>query len=284
MKPVLALFFAAFVASIYTRFDLVLLGFLSGDKNVAFYNVDKKLALLATSIVISLSTVLVPRLSYYFKKGLHEEFRRLAEKSINFIYFLGFPIVTGVVILAPEILHVFGGADFVEGARSLRFIAPVIILESMNSFLSLQILLPTGREGRITVASSAAAAVNLGLNFLFIPLYHHNGITAVLVVTHLTLFFVQYMMARGLIRFSLFKRESLHYLVGSFFVLYVCSGVKALGYGPYRTFVLSVSFSFLIYGLYMVLVKDPYINISFGMLKKGWNKVTGTGRQWEELE
>jgi hypothetical protein len=92
------------------------------------------------------------------------------------------------------------------------------------------------------------------------------------------------MMARGLIRFSLFKRESLHYLVGSFFVLYVCSGVKALGYGPYRTFVLSVSFSFLIYGLYMVLVKDPYINISFGMLKKGWNKVTGTGRQWEELE
>ena len=284
MKPVLALFFAAFVASIYTRFDLVLLGFLSGDKNVAFYNVDKKLALLATSIVISLSTVLVPRLAYYFKKGMHEDFRRLAEKSINFIYFLGFPIVTGVIILAPEILHVFGGADFVEGALSLRFIAPVIILESMNAFLSLQILLPTGREGRITIASAAAAAVNLGLNVLFIPLYQHNGITAVLVMTHLMLFVFQYLMARGLIRFSLFKRESLHYLTGSLFIFIVCSGVKALGYGPYRTFVLSVSGSFLIYGLYMILVKDPYINISFGMLKNGWSKITGTGRQWEELE
>jgi len=284
LKPVMALFFAAFVASIYTRFDLVLLGFLGADKNVAFYNVDRKLSLLATSVVISLSTVLVPRLSYYFKQGMIGEFRRLAEKSINFIYFLGFPIVAGVVLLAPEILHVFGGNEFVEGALSLRLIAPVIVLESLNTFLSLQILLPTGHEGRITLANTIAAVVNLVLNFIFIPLYMHNGITAVLVVTHATLFLFQLYMVRGLVKFHLFKRESFHYIIGSMLVICVSAGIKMMEVGPYRTFLLAVGSSFLIYGLYMILVKDPFVYISFAVIKKNLRRLKGIERPWEEIE
>ncbi len=269
IKPVMFLFSATFIASVYTRFDIVLLGFLGGDRNVAFYNVDRKLIMMGVSVISALSLVLIPRLSYYFNKGMKDEFAKLAEKSVNFIYFMGLPLSAGVIMLAPEMLHIFGGVKFVQGTLSLRLIAPLILLESLNNFLALQILLPTGNERKITRANVVAAAVNFGLNMALIPLYLHNGTAAVITATHLILFVVLYQMARREINFKLFGRRGMRYLIGTALLVITVFGVKSLGRGTVFTFCASVASAVTVYGFFLLASGDEFVKLSLRAVGKG---------------
>lgn len=75
--------------TIYTHLDTVMLGFMTSDVDVGYYNAAVKIKSILVSIVTSLGVVLLPRASYYVEHNLMEEFYRITKKATNFVFFSG---------------------------------------------------------------------------------------------------------------------------------------------------------------------------------------------------
>ena len=146
LKATFWLYFLTFITNIYVYFDRAILGFLAGDTAVGLYTIPNQLVKFATLLVTSLGAVLIPRFSYYFKNNHITQFNQMAHFSLNFIYLLSLPAVTGVFLLAPEIIILFSGQQYVDSIILLQIMVPVIVFIGITNFIGNQILIPCGEE------------------------------------------------------------------------------------------------------------------------------------------
>ena len=82
----------AAATSVYTNLDVVMLRFMQGNTEVGYYNAAIKVKTILVTLITSLGTVLLPRLSYYIKKEKTEDFYRMIGKAVNFVVVAGLPL------------------------------------------------------------------------------------------------------------------------------------------------------------------------------------------------
>ena len=78
IKLVFIFFAMSCAITVYTNLDTVMLGFMSSNTDVGYYNAAVKIKHILVSLVTSLGTVLLPRSTYYIEKGQINEFKRIA--------------------------------------------------------------------------------------------------------------------------------------------------------------------------------------------------------------
>lgn len=84
--------------TIYTHLDTVMLGFMTTDIDVGYYNAAIKIKYILVSIVTSLGVVLLPRASYYVQRGQMNEFYRITKKAINFVMLVATPMMVYFIL------------------------------------------------------------------------------------------------------------------------------------------------------------------------------------------
>ena len=68
LKPIFVFFAMSAAINVYTNLDVVMLRFMKGNEEVGYYNTAIKVKTILSTMITSLGTVLLPRLSYYIKK------------------------------------------------------------------------------------------------------------------------------------------------------------------------------------------------------------------------
>ena len=66
-KVIMVFFMMSVATTIYTNLDTVMLGFMKDDTEVGYYTASVKVKSILVSFVTALSTVLLPRVSYYIE-------------------------------------------------------------------------------------------------------------------------------------------------------------------------------------------------------------------------
>ena len=146
LKPVLVFFAMSCATVIYTNLDTVMLGFMATDTDVGYYNAAVKIKGILVSIVTSLGTVLLPRVSYYIQRGEVKEFRRITRKALNFVLLMAMPLLIYFIYFAKEGIIFLSGNDYVGSIVPMQVIMPTLLLIGITNILGIQILVPTGRE------------------------------------------------------------------------------------------------------------------------------------------
>lgn len=224
IKPMAMLFFAGIIGSVYGNLDVILLGNMGGDKYVGFYSTNRKICSLVITMITSLGTVLVPRLSYYISKDMKDEYNKLAEQSLNFIYFLSFPAIVYILFMSKELLLLFGGKEFLPASVSLKIISFQIIATSLTTFFGLQVILAHNDEKVAMKSNFFGAIVNLILNTILIKNFVHNGAAISIFLSETTVLIAQVILTKKYVSFKFFSDESIKYIEGSvilFFTLYI---------------------------------------------------------------
>jgi O-antigen/teichoic acid export membrane protein len=166
---------SAITGSVYVYLDSVILGFLAGETALGFYSTAIKITRVAQALSLSLTTAVIPRISYYLKEGRREEYLALSQRSIHFMYFFAFPMLAIMFALAPRLVTLLSGAAFEPAGLTLRITLPLVALGGFTNFLGMQIMFPNGEEKALFIATLCAAALNLGMNFVLIPKLAENG-------------------------------------------------------------------------------------------------------------
>jgi O-antigen/teichoic acid export membrane protein len=194
MKPLLLIFGMSLATSMYTLLDVVLLGFLSNAHSVGLYSAAVKLTKIIIPFVISIGAVTMPKMSHYFATKNFKEIQSLLEKSLHFILFFSIPSFAGLALLAPELIALFSGKQFMAGTLSMQILALLPILIGLGYFWGLQILIPAGKDKEMVYSVIAGMIVAVSLNIILVPRLGDVGESIANTATELvvTLFYIYF--------------------------------------------------------------------------------------------
>lgn len=213
LKPIFTLFAQNLAVSVYTNLDTVMLGFMKSSDVVGYYNAATKLKGLQLSLVMSLGTVLLPRMSLYAKKEDALRFEGLMVKSLNFTTCLAIAVVVYCVVESTDMVRLLAGQGYDPAIPAMQIITLAVVANGMSGVLGTQTLIALGREGAVLYSVLVGAIVDFALNLALIPVFDASGAALSTTVTEFVVVLIQVVALRSLLARN---RRGLHLLRYSF--------------------------------------------------------------------
>jgi O-antigen/teichoic acid export membrane protein len=165
----------------YVRVDAVLLGIFKGPTAVGLYQSATNLVLYLNILPRMLNMSMYPQMSRAWPDD-PQALRRLRDASLRLLGAVAIPITVGSFLLAPQIFGVLYGAKFEPAVRYYELLVLVIPLRMLGNTLGTAIT-SVNRQGQRAFIVGVAAALNVGLNLILIPIWSIMGAVVATLVT-----------------------------------------------------------------------------------------------------
>lgn len=266
IKPILTFFLMASSISIYTNLDKVMLGFMKTNTDVGYYDASVRIKTILVSVVTSLGTVLLPRMSFYIEKGEKEAFNRTLTKAIRFVMVAATGLMVFFILFARESILLLSGNEFLPAVLPMQLLMVTLLLIGLSNITGIQILTPLGEEQKVLISILAGAILDFILNLFLIPRYASTGAAFATVMAELVVLIVQCIYLRDILK-GLIKNISfgkiliavaaatggalgiqsmVHFSANTFLQLFIALALEAVVF-------------FGIYGGLLVLMKEPLV-------------------------
>ncbi len=263
----IGIFFAMSCATtIYTHMDTVMLGFIKTDEEVGYYNAAVRIKTILVSIVTSLGTVLLPRASYYVEQKQMDEFWRISQKALNFVFLIAVPMMVYFIMFAQQGVYFLSGSAYAKAILPMKVVMPTLLIIGLSNILGIQVLVPLGREKTVLYSEIAGAIVNLTINAILIPRLSSVGAAIGTLIAEFVVLLYQYGSLKGDVR-RMFASVS-YWKIGCA----VAAGALISYWVPVlklrNLFLLTIS-SVLFFGAYalvLLLTREPLAKEIFGQL------------------
>ena len=261
LKPISIFFSMSVATTIYTNLDVVMLGFLTNDIQMGYYDAAVKIKMLLVAVVSSLGSVLLPRVSYYLSQGMTDEFKRITSRALNCILLLAVPLAIYSMLFVKPIISLISGKAFLEAIPIMQVLMPTIIFIGMTNIMGIQMLVPLGKENWVLYSEILGACVNIAINTILIPKYAAYGAAVGTLIAELCVFLVQFWATREYV-VSVYKKINYKNMFIACFLAGFISNViikKFIISTDIIIILISVLLFFFIYGITLILVKEPEI-------------------------
>ena len=258
MKPIMIFFATTAAISVYTNLDIVMIRFMKGNAEVGYYTAAIKVKTLLVSLITSLGTVLLPRLSYYIEKGEKEEFHRMVVKAFNFVMLVGLSVTMYFIFMARESILLLAGDQFAASILPMQIISmPAVWLIGRYFLMQIQILTPLGYESKVVYSIVYGAALDFVLNLVLIGKYGAAGAAFATLMAELVVFVVQCVCLREMLG-KLVKKisigENVLAAIVSSAVLFLTKQILTHGTSVMQVFVNLVITAVVFFGVYGVVL------------------------------
>ena len=251
LKAVAVFFAMACASTVYTNLDTVMLGFMTSDETVGYYNAAVRIKSILVSIVTSLGAVLLPRASYYVERGEMDRFRQITRKALNFVFLAAVPMMIYFMVFARQGIFLLSGENYAGAVRPMQWIMPTLLFIGLSNVLGIQILVPLNREKVVLWSIIAGAAVDVVLNVALIPQYGASGAASATSVAELVVLAVQFFVL-GKEATGAFAAVSFGKLLPALVVgIAAASWVLLMQWGSFVTLLLS---GILFFGSYLAML------------------------------
>lgn len=215
LKPAIHIFVLNVIGSVYLQLNNVLLGFMKDVEAVGYFTAATKILVIAMSFSSSLGAVIMPRTSNLIAENKMDEFKTLIQKSYDFVLALAMPLTVGLIFISPSAILLLSGEGFASAILTSQIIAFNILTVSIAGVMGFQVLYPMGRINTVIFCTFIGAIVNILMNVLLTPVYGHNGTAVACMLAEVAVTFSMFILGRKYIPIQFFKKEHLHYIIGS---------------------------------------------------------------------
>lgn len=257
LKPIVIFFAMSCAATIYTNLDTVMLGFMTSDAEVGYYNAAVKIKSILVSVVTSLGVVLLPRASYYVECKLMDKFCRITHVALNFVILISVPLTVYFILFAKEGIFFLSGAEYEASIVPMQIIMPTLLFIGLTNIMGIQTLIPLGKEKVVLYSEIAGAVADLLLNVALIPSMASAGAAIGTVVAEGVVFAVQFWALRKEVLFSYQKVRYGTIVLALALAIASCLWVKTTALGSFASLLVSAILFFAVYGGVLVLRKEP---------------------------
>lgn len=213
MKPMVYMFGVSIASVIYLNSDITMLGLMRNDEEVGIYSAATKMNQVLCTLIKSLSTVIMARLAYYIEMKQKENFDRLLRRAFSFMLMLIVPCMVGMWMLAPEIIMLIAGKEFMDAVMPEKIMILNLFFSPINGFIAYQIFMPYKKEKIIFWATCGGAVTNLLINFIPIPKYTYNGAAVATVIAEGIVMLISLILGRKLINIWKLLRGGWQYVI-----------------------------------------------------------------------
>ena len=269
-KVIMVFFMMSVATTIYTNLDTVMLGFMKNDTEVGYYTASVKVKIILVSFVTALSTVLLPRVSYYIEQGMQDKFREVSRKALNFVAVVAVPVVVYFTLYAKESILLLSGSEFMGSVQPMQIIMPTVLFIGITNVLGIQILVPLGKEMEVCISVIVGAVVDLLINMVCIPSMASSGAALGTVIAEFAVLVVQCVMLRDQIRMLTGNIQWIKILIAVSAAAVLCSSVKWLQMGVFVTLGISWIIFALVYGILLLVMRENFV---WSIVEEIWKKI-----------
>ena len=200
LKPIILLFLPQIAISLYVTLDSTMLGTLASTRDVGIYDQALKLVNILLTLVTSLGSVMLPRISNLLSSGDHKAVNKMHEMSFLIYNLVIFPMMAGILIVIDDFVQFFLGQDFQDARYAIAIMIFRMFFIGWTNIMGIQILIPHNKNKEFMLSTTIPAIVSVGLNLLLLPKMGYIGAAIVSVLTEALVWAIQLFFTRKYIK------------------------------------------------------------------------------------
>lgn len=245
---------------IYSLSDKTMLGILTPTlNNVGLYDYGYRIVKMIISILQSIGYVILSRIANLSANNNKDGIGKYINKSIKFSLFLGFPMMFGLIAISDNLIPLYLGNEFLEVAKIIKVISPLVLLTSFNSILGVQLLLAIKKDKEYTKATVLGASVNIILNLILIPLLGIYGACITSILSEFIVMILQLKYSKEYVNLIKVFKETKVYLIVSIIMYFICIILGHINLNILIVISLQIIISVIVYIGLLLLLKDEVV-------------------------
>ena len=269
LRPILALFIPQIAVNIYTVLDKTMIGLISGNMVAeGNYEQSQNIVKTALTVVTALGTVVSPRIANSMSNHDTEKINEYLSKSFRFVWFMGIPVMFGIMGIANTLVPWFLGSEFNDSVALIMLGSPLIMAIGLNNVKGLQYLVPVKKQKLFTLSVVIGALFNFTLNSILIPIYGANGAIIASVLAEFLILTIHILGIKKDIDIKMIYKGSLKYIVSGIIMFSVVYFIGIKMNPTMSTTFLQILVGIIIYTLLLIIAKDDFI---IDIFKKMYN-------------
>ena len=256
IRPLLRLFLPQIATQVYTLLARTLVGFLSTNDQVIFYDYSQKIVNMVLAMITSIGVVLLPRVSNIIGNGKKEEVPKIIEKTFKIVSYLAIPMAIGLMCVSKILVSWFLDPKYLLVGQLTAWTSLIIIAVSWANIIGVQYLIATKQENKYTLSIIIAAVVNLIMNLFLIPKNGAAGAIISLIAAEYIGIVIQLILVRNQLPVKRMILSILKYIIVSVImgVIVIFIG-NCINNGMLANIIQGIS-GFIIYIVIMFIIKD----------------------------
>ncbi|MFP7655866.1 oligosaccharide flippase family protein [Chryseobacterium proteolyticum] len=258
-SPVLKVFIAAISINIYAQLDNFIIGFLAGDKYLAYYTVPNKLIRYVISFITVAGIVMLPKISRLWQTNKVEYYENL-KLAFEIIFLLSVPFMGYFLIFSSFIIHIMAGQDFYESITTMRILSPLCVIVGLAYFFGYLLLYTQKRESVYTISVLISAVLSVFMNIIMVKYFQQNGAAVTQVIVELlAISFMAYKTRSQILKLKLSFKEISKVIFASSFACFSSILISKLFHESLIEFaILSVIYFFQIFIILIICKEKMY--------------------------
>lgn len=267
LAPILVLFANAVAVTVYIHSDTTILGVLKDDYAVGIYGVASRIYIMVKQVANAAIYVVIPRVASLISYGKDDEIKKIYKYTLGNVLLVLIPALVGLASLSEQIVLLIAGNDYVEASQPLIILSFSLIFASAACLYINGILIPYRKERGALLLTVISACINIGLNFVLIPLFSFNAAALTTLIAEMFMCIAGIVMTKKICVIPI-KRELLFGIVSGVIVFVICLGVKSFIHNYLFVIGLSVVLSLLAYAVLMCVIKNNFVYDLLNRMKK----------------
>ena len=224
---------------------------------------------LCRTVIFTLTTVAIPRISYYLGENQIEKYREFSNKLIKYLFLFVVPLVIGLLFFSENILQIIGGRQYISGANTLKVLSLALFCAVFSGFFCNGLMVPNRKEKDFLVITTLSACVNIVLNLFFIPQIGTIGAAVTTLISEVIVLFMSFYTMKQYFKIEWDFKHIISVILAGITVIIVCILCKFLIKDAIIQLIIAMIISALVYcGILIILKNNILVNLINEVLKK----------------
>lgn len=268
LKPIFMLFIPQVMVQVYTLINIIILGNISGDVQVGYYNQAYKILNLCLGVITALGTVLLPRISSEYSRGNIENIKKYSKTTLKFVFLITIPMIIGLIAIAPNFVTWFFGKSYDEVTLLIIIMSPGVLFVGMATVFGIQILVSTNQQKKYTISVTVGAICSLVINLLLVSSYGSKATSIALLIAEGVGAIIQMYYTRMYFNLRVMLKDFLKYFfLGITMYIAIVSCSLSINTTPILLTFIQIFIGISTYFVGLIIIKDSLVYRTLSLLK-----------------
>lgn len=171
---------------IYLRADTLILSIFKSNTEVGFYGAAYRVIDVLTTIPFMFAGIILPILTSAWLKNDKEYFKKVLQKSFDFMAIMAIPLVVGSQLLANPIMKFVAGNDFAASGNILKLLIIAVAAIFLGTIFS-HAVIALDKQKKLIWFYVFTSVSSLIAYFIFIPKFSYYGASAITIYSEIVI-------------------------------------------------------------------------------------------------
>ena len=267
MQSIMYLVVVNLAIELYSLVDITMMNFICSKDSIAFYKYGRSIESILMQIVNTFTMVLVPRISFYYKEKMYDEYNNLLSKGLKIIIFCGLPMIVGLYYTSDSLMTTFYGNQYIASSLVLKILSLLLCISPIGYLLGSRVLLVVGRERMMVLPVGVGAVVNVVGNAIVIPIFAEVGAAMASVFSEIIVMVVYVNLGKKYFKLVEIWESTWKIGLACFLMAIYLFCAEKINLNCWMTIGLKIIGATIVYSLVLFLLREPVFREAFKKLK-----------------